>query len=626
MQTIEKIFVEPDDEIIFIVEKIIKAPTSKVILVIPATSAVVSSVISLKLLSRQILDSNKVLVLVTDNPTGKRLAEKANLIIRDKISLVDKLAWDEAMTMKKSLSEHKDEIKQELLSSRIPEEVEDELVKEEIEVTKNEAPKEAVTEVRGDPQIEEVDLPDPQEVFAEKSRLQPKLLNVRGIAIASGGDIATFKDEIDKTEEIEKPLPIVSKVTEAFVGKVKTPFKSSSPNKQDLSKVNERRLNKLNPKKKSKVKKLLLILAILAGIVLLGILGFFFYSYKTASVDIDVSFNQSEGSINQVITISTIATTIDSENLVMPGFQINIEDSSSGDTIATGKKKTGEFAQGVIDIRNKSTESAVNLSQGQIIVDISSNLQYELTQNVTIPVDQYQRDVSIKAKNFGEEYNIENEQSTFRIEGFTTDKLIGFGFRDVTGGKTEDITVVSKEDVAKIKKDLETAIKGNLQTRLKSQLSEGEIMLEGSEKFDEVSFDQSIQVDEQAENFSINLKMKATAIKVKEKDVQALAQEIIKKSERATAEAEVKVDDFQVKNVKVDGEKISFELIASGEVNESLKLEEQKSKIVGKTISETEAYLESLEQIDQVTVTYKPDFIPERFRKIPSNTSKIEFK
>ena len=125
MQTIEKIFVEPDDEIIFIVEKIIKAPTSKVILVIPATSAVVSSVISLKLLSRQILDSNKVLVLVTDNPTGKRLAEKANLILRDKISLVDKQAWDEAMTMKKSLSEHKDEIKQELLASRIPEEVED---------------------------------------------------------------------------------------------------------------------------------------------------------------------------------------------------------------------------------------------------------------------------------------------------------------------------------------------------------------------------------------------------------------------------------------------------------------------------------------------------------------------
>lgn len=626
MQTIEKIFVEPDDEIIFIVEKIIKAPTSKVILVIPATSAVVSSVISLKLLSRQILDSNKVLVLVTDNPTGKRLAEKANLILRDKISLVDKLAWDEAITMKKSLSEHKDEIKQELLSSRIPEEVEDEVAEEEVEVAEIEAPKEDTPEVKDVPEVEEVDLPDPEEVFAEKSRLQPKLLNVRGITIASGGDIATFKDELDMPAKESKSQPIVSKVTEAIVEKVRTPFKSDTTDKQGTSKVAERRLNKLNPKKKSRLKKILIIFAIFAGIILLGVLGFFFYSYKSASVDIDVSFNQSEGSINQVITVSTIATTIDSENLIIPGYQVTFEDSSSGDTVATGKKKTGEFAQGVIDIRNKSTESAVNLAQGQIIVDISSNLQYELTQNVTIPIDQYQRDVSIKAKVFGEEYNIENEQSTFRIEGFTTDKLIGFGFRDVTGGKTEDITVVSKDDVAKIKKDLETAIKGNLQTSLKSELSEGEIMLEGSEKYEEVSFDQSIQVDEQAENFSINLKMKVTAIKVKEKDIQALAQEIIKKSERATAEAEVKVDDFQVKSVKVEGEKITFELVASGEVNENLKLEEQKQKVVGKTIGDAEAYLESLEQIDQVTITYKPDFIPERFRKIPSDTSKIEFK
>lgn len=620
MQTIEKIFVEPDDEIIFIVEKIIKAPTSKVILVIPATSAVVSSVISLKLLSRQILDSNKVLVLVTDNSTGKRLAEKANLILRDKISLVDKQAWDEAMTMKKSLSEHKDEIKQELLASRIPEEVEDETV-EEVAVV--EVPNEVAVEIKDDLEVDEVELPDPEEVFAHKTRLQPKLLNVRGIAIASGGDIATFKQEEVSTEE--KSMPIVSKVAEAITGKVKAPFASETSSKQEVSTVNERRLNKLNPKKKSKFKKVLIIFAIFAGIVLLGVLGFFFYSYRTASVDIDVSFNQSEGSINQVTTVSTIATTIDSENLIIPGFPVTLEDSSSGDTIATGKKKTGEFAQGVIDIRNKSTESAVNLAQGQIIIDISSNLQYELTQNVTIPVDQYQRDVSIKAKVFGEEYNIENEQSTFRIEGFTTDKLIGFGFRDVTGGKTEDITVVSKEDVAKIKKDLDTAIKGNLQTGIKSQLSEGEILLEGSEKYEEVTFDQSIQVDEQAENFSINLKMKATAIKVREKDIQALAQEIIKKSERATAEAEVKVDDFQVKNVKVEGEKITFELVASGEVNENLKLEEQKEKIVGKTIGEAEAYLESLEQIDQVTIKYKPDFIPERFRKIPTNTSKIEF-
>lgn len=512
----------------------------------------------------------------------------------------------------KSLGEHKEEIKKELLSSRVPDEIEDESEDD----IKQEEPEMAVPDVKP----KEVNLPDPRDIYAEKSRLHPKVMTIKGITVIAGGDIKDLP-----SMSADAPL-VEDEKDDRNVVKKEVISPAIRPEEERPSRVAKRRLDKLSSRPKSRLKKILAILAIFAGIIVLLVLSFLFYSYKSASVDIAVSFNQSEGQINQPIVVSTIATNIDSENLVIPASLVAIEEASSADAIATGKKKTGEYAQGVIDIRNKSTESAVNLSQGQILIDISSNLQYELTQNVAIPIDQYQRDVSIKAKNFGEEYNIQDEQSTFRIEGFTTDKLIGFGFRDITGGKTEEITVVSKEDVAKVRKDLETALKGNLQTSLKSQLSTGEILLEGSEKYEEVSFDQSIQIDEEAENFSINLKMKATMVKVKEEDVQAIAEEIIKKSERATEEAEVKVDDFEVKNVKVEGDKVSFELVASGEVNENLKLEEQKSHITGKGIGEAEAYLEGLEQIDQVTIEYKPDFIPARFRKIPANTDQIKFK
>lgn len=623
MQTIEKIFVDQDDEIIFVVEKILRALTSRVILVIPATSGVVSSVISLKLLSKQLIDSDKLLILVTDNPTGVKLAAKANLVVRDKISLVDKSAWDEALAIKSELREHKEGIKKELLTSRMPEKVvEEEEVPEIIEEVEPVKPIEL--EKPGKTEHHMPTEPTEKELFGEKPRLSPRIITIGGIAIASGGDIT----------ELQVPITPVSSPERTFEPKAEDFEKSEEivesnkhENEVQSANVATRRLKETGPKKKRKIKKILLMLGLALVLLLLLTGGVFAYSYKNmAKVEIEVSFNQSEGNINETITVSTLATEIDSENLTIPATELGLEESSSGDGTATGKKETGTSAQGVIDIRNKSTESAVNLAEGQVFIDISTNLQYVLTQNTTIAVDQYQRDVPIKAKEFGENYNIEDQQSTFRVEGFTTDQLIGFGFRDITGGKTEEITVVTADDVAKVKQSLETAIKGNLQTNLKSQISQGEILLEGSQKYEEVSLEQTVPTDEEAENFSVDLKMKVTAVKVKEEDIRLMAQEIIKKSEKATDQAEIKVDDFEVKNVKVEGSKITFELVAKGEVNENLQLEEQKDRITGKTIDEAKKYLEELEQIETVNITYKPDYIPENIRKIPSKRENIIFK
>lgn len=617
MQTIEKIFVDQDDEIIFVVEKILRAATSRVILVIPATSGVVSSVISLKLLSKQLIDSNKLLIMVTDNPTGIKLAGKANLVVRDKISLVDKSAWDEALAIKNELREHKEGIKKELLTSRTPEK----LVEEEVQ-------QELVDEVESEvPVEEEVMKPikhTEKEIFGEKPRLSPKIVTLGGIAIASGGDINELKDLSTPVTGVE--IKKAEKESEVEKTEIISEPEKPSEEKQSVN-VATRRLKETGPKKNRNLKKLILIILLALVLLLLLFGGAFAYTYKNLTkVEIEVQFNQSEGNINETITVSTLATEIDSENLVIPGTELGLEESSSGDGIATGKKETGTNAQGVIDIRNKSTESAVNLAAGQVFVDISTNLQYVLTQNTTIAVDQYQRDVPIKAKEFGDNYNIEDQQTTFRVEGFTTDQLIGFGFRDITGGKTEEITVVTADDIAKVKQGLVTAIKGNLQTNLKSQVSKGEILLEGSEKYEEVSLEQTVPTDEEAENFSVDLKMKVIAVKLNEEDIRAMAQEIIKKSEKATDQAEIKVDDFEVKNVKVEGSKITFELVAKGEVNENLQLEEQKNQITGKTIDEAQKYLEELEQIEKVNITYKPDYIPENIRKIPSKRENIVFK
>ena len=620
MQTIEKIFVEPDDEIIFVVEKILKATTPRVILVIPASSAVVSSIISLKLLSRQLLDSSKLLIMVTDNPIGKKLAEKANLVVRDKISKVDKLAWDEALSIKNAMLEHKTGIKNDLLSSRVPEKIEDEpeLPKVTKKSSELESP-EVVDEVE-----EKVEETTPAVPDLTQNRLGPKMVEVGGIPIMSGGDIASGsvanaspvlaserKNEqpIDKEQSTESPKQVLED---------KVPELKSEMAKRRISPT-----GKLPDKKK--LKKMLLI----AGIALLVLLVmgaiFFVMAYRSFSrVEIDLDFSQADSEVSEVITVSNVARNADPVNLVVPGSEVVLEDSSSGDGVATGKKETGEFAKGVIDIRNKSTESAVNLGKGQVVIDISTNLQYELSDSISIPVDQYQRDIPVVAKNFGSQYN--TDQTTFRFEGFTTDQLIGFGFRGIKGGTSEEVTIVTAEDVEKVKRSLETGVKGNLETKLRSEIRRGEVLLDGSQKFEEISLVQTVETGAEGQNFSVDLKMKVTALKMNEDDIKELAEEIIKKNEDATDEAEIKVGDFEVKNIKIEGEKVTFELSAKGEVNENLKLEDLKTEISGKNISDAEKYIKDLEQVSEVKITYKPTYIPERIRKIPSNPNRIMFK
>src|SRR5689334_941816 len=113
-----KVFVEPDEEIVFTVEKLLNAETNRIILVVPHNAALVSSAVSLKILTRQMLKTSKLVVMVTDNKFGQKLAEKAGIVVTTKISEVDKDVWLKAKELKERLASERDRLKSELLGAR----------------------------------------------------------------------------------------------------------------------------------------------------------------------------------------------------------------------------------------------------------------------------------------------------------------------------------------------------------------------------------------------------------------------------------------------------------------------------------------------------------------------------
>src|SRR3990167_5098329 len=115
---IEKVFVEPDEEIVFTLEKILNSDGTRAVLVIPHNAALITSSISLKILARQLAKSDKLVVLVSDTETGLKLAAKASLVAKKRISEVDKTAWEKAKELKESWLLEKARIKKELISAR----------------------------------------------------------------------------------------------------------------------------------------------------------------------------------------------------------------------------------------------------------------------------------------------------------------------------------------------------------------------------------------------------------------------------------------------------------------------------------------------------------------------------
>jgi hypothetical protein len=169
----EKIFIDLDEELIFIIERLKKVEDDRVILVVPERAAVLGSSVSLKLLFSEVSKTGKRAIIVTKDTVGKKLAQKANFIVVDVVNDISEKQWEQAEA---SIREYKNQL----------EDRKDALVDE-----RNERP--IVDETK------EV-IPSPVEKPLI-GKLEPKKVNIDGFEMVSGGDIAKFAEAEDIDEQ-----------------------------------------------------------------------------------------------------------------------------------------------------------------------------------------------------------------------------------------------------------------------------------------------------------------------------------------------------------------------------------------------------------------------------------------
>src|SRR5260221_7348934 len=115
--TSEKIFIDPKEEITFIVERLIDAEKERVVLVVPQNSLLLSSIVSIEILFRKLAKSKKLAIIVTEDEYGQVIATKVGFVVVPKVSHITSELWETALQNKKNLLDALDGRKKELLSN-----------------------------------------------------------------------------------------------------------------------------------------------------------------------------------------------------------------------------------------------------------------------------------------------------------------------------------------------------------------------------------------------------------------------------------------------------------------------------------------------------------------------------
>lgn len=106
-----KIFIDTDNEITFVLEKILSAKNERVCLIVPDRASLFTSISGLKLIKRVIDKSNKLLVIVTLDQNGSDLAGQAGLIVVSRVGEISNDLWEKAQKSKfEFVKKHKNRV------------------------------------------------------------------------------------------------------------------------------------------------------------------------------------------------------------------------------------------------------------------------------------------------------------------------------------------------------------------------------------------------------------------------------------------------------------------------------------------------------------------------------------
>ncbi len=664
-------YIDIDEEITSIVDRLRKAKTREVVVVVPKRASLIQSIVNLKLLKKEADGLNKDLIIVTQDKLGKMLLENTGISVEQKL---DDIGGEEASVRDEESVEEEDragieaentiDLKSAGIGSRLEnigsaEYFEEANVRPKSgfseKVFSEEKKKRAGKGARPDEVFQEEILGS---LAGEEKIINKELVTDIGRNIRKSGDLGGLSSmDIVKNVNIKQTgLPDFtaeaadsSRTKKQNIAKKKPVFaKENLRGRKSIGgeKIGEFFQNdKMSQKKRDNYgnvnlsggfwKFFLLFGSIAAGIILI-IIGYLFLP-KT---DIKIFTKAKTQSVDaEEINGLADSASVDAEAKSIPSRIVSGADELSGNFSATGGKSvSSRKARGTITIYNEYSGSPQPLvattrflSENGKIFRLVKSAVVPGTTNIGGEMKPGAIEADVIADEAGEDYNI--EPATFTIPGFQgsgTEKYSKFyakSFKKMSGGGSvsETVKTISSSDISGAKSKLAGELAQALRQKMKEEAGGDMIILDDALNTSDAAYILSAAEGEAADNFTVTVKMKAGAVAFSGQDLKSVIGAIIARA--GDGKNDIEQESLSLEFGKSDADFSSGNILirvnAQGTIKPNIDLENLKKGILGKSESDFKAYLETYPEIERVEINYWPPFIS---GKIPAYASRVSLK
>lgn len=610
----KNIYLEQDEEIISVVDKIIQSKEDSINLFIPSGAQIWQSSINLKLLKREVDNLNKSLNLVVSDDLGVEMAEKIGFAV------------------KKESDFPVETIKEETETENLPEEefVQDEV--EEIqesaeEKNKGKAPQGEtnnqqenkkdmidflVDELKPGEEKQETKEKDGQKIIATSSgsedykKKMADIVNPKKEKRSIFFDKGFFNKKNEETE-IKKEVKIAKKQEQDI-------FLSQEANESE----------KIVSRKSFKWSKIVAVFAAIAFIIAC-LIGYLVLS----KAEIIICPNYEKMEFDLSIAGSKNISQVDVSLNKIPLQEIEVSKTSSQEFNSTGEKQLDEKSRGFVTVYNGYSSSP------QVLVattrfESDEGKIFRIPDQITIPGAKINEgkivpssiEVEVFADEPGEAYNI--DASNFTIPGFKgTAKYAGFYAESnsaMTGGSTKKVRVVSEEDLEKAKEELSQKVKDEVLEAFSEQIPT-ELKIIESSLTEDIIIVSTVKEGTEADKFTLEIKAIVEALLFREKDVKDLIDlnvisMIAEGKEPLSITQEIKWSEPIVD----DNDEILFDLEVKEDIAWKIDTGALKESLTGLKESEVRKYLSCQDKIKEARVSFWPFWV----KHMPKQKEKIE--
>lgn len=620
-------YIDIDEEITSIVERLKKARASEIIIVAPKRALLIQSIVNLRILKKEADENDIQLMMVTQDKLGKILIEKAGIFVQQKMDNIS----DEEINLNEGelagvqnysneneingMRENQNRLSKIGSENYFSEEEKAQYLQANLEKNRK------IKVVKKDESI--------QEKLVNKELVSGVGMNSKKKTTKINLDISTRSNIIQESEIIEKDSAIEKEGVQEK--KIEDFFFQKNGFENNLRKPRAEEFGNYDLSKKDH--KGFLIFGLVSSLAVLAILAYLFLPKATLKITAKIKTQ----SVDSNITGSTAAVSSDFEKEIIPAKIFSAESSIVENFKASGDKSvSNQKSRGKITIYNEYNASPQPLVATTRFLSSNGKI-FRLVNGVTIPGMETVGgetkpgivEAQVVADEAGEGFNIGPDK--FSIPGFEgsgVEKYTKFYAKSDTamsggGSGNQTANYITDSDVTEAKAKSLTKLNEEIKNKLKESAGEDVVILDDATQGDEPTYKLSNSSGDVVDTFQITVQTKVKAIVVSKKDLNEMVAKMISKSGDGKASIDsnsIKLD-FGKSSVDFEVGTIDIKFHAVGEIIPNLNLETMKKEILGKNNEDLTAYLNTFSDIKDANVEYWPSFINSR---IPQMESRVE--